>query len=487
MTEKKNIFRYVKEHWLFLLIAVQPLLDVLAYWTRNDKATIAGYIRLLIMLVLPLMTLIKLKKKKHFILSMAVIAAFCVLHALNCLRVGYVDPARDISYMAHVAQMPILTICFVYAVKDERMKTQAVRGMEAAGALVLGALVTAVLSGTANVTYGVGLGVSGWVIDSNRCANSIILVTLSCFGLYYAAKSKNKLVNVIVPIVVCTVFITNGTKACYFSIFALCVGFAAFFIANHFINKTRVNRTLVVTLLLLAIISGAVYPYTPRAKVEAMQRSSAALKDEDELVRILKELGYDPATMTNEEKLSDPVVREAFEKYYYKLMWVVIPEMFDRYDMERIMLKYDMTTSAATLINERLMKLKYASMIWEDSDFLTKLVGYEVSEIQDPGHDPENDWPALFFYYGYLGFALYAAFVLYFVWLIIKRLKKEFKGTVNLLNFTLLIAFFLDVGLAQLSGALLRRPNVSIYFSVILALIYYRTVREPVALPEVEK
>ena len=188
------------------------------------------------------------------------------------------------------------------------------------------------LSGTANVTYGVGLGVSGWVIDSNRCANSIILVTLSCFALYYAAKSEKKLVNVIVPIIVCTVFITNGTKACYFSIFAICVGFAAFFIANHFINKTRVNRTLVVTLLLLAIISGAVYPYTPRAKVEAMQRSSIALKDEDELVRILKELGYDPATMTNEEKLSDPVVREAFEKYYYKLMWVVIPEMFDRYD-----------------------------------------------------------------------------------------------------------------------------------------------------------
>lgn len=486
MSEKKNIFIILKDNWLFILIAAQPLLDVLAYWTRSDKATIAGYIRLVIMIVLPLALLIKLEKKKHFVISMAVIAGFCLLHALNCARVGYIDPVRDISYMAHVAQMPILAICFVYAIKDEHMKMQAVRGMETAGALVLAALVLAVLSGTENVTYGVGLGVSGWVIDDNRCANSIILVTLSCFALYFAAKSEKKLANIIVPVTVCVVFITNGTKACYFGIFALFVGFAAFIIANHYINKTRVNRVLVVTLLLLAIISAAVYPYTPRAKVEAMQRSSAALKDEDELVRILKELGYDPATMTNEQKLADPVVREAFEKYYYKLMWVVIPEMFDRYDMERIMLKYDMTTSAATLIDERLMKLKYASMIWEDSDMLTKLVGYEVSQIQDPGHDPENDWPALFFYYGYLGFGLYVAFVLLFIWKIIKLLRRDFKGSINLLNFTLLIAFVLDVGLAQLSGALLRRPNVSIYFSLILALMYYRAVREPQKLPEVE-
>ena len=153
--------------------------------------------------------------------------------------------------------------------------------------------------------------------------------------------------------------------------------------------------------------------------------------------------------------------------------------MFDRFGAERIMLKYDMTTSAAELINVRLMKRNYASMIWEETDTLTKLFGYEVSEIKDPAYDPENDWPALFFYYGYAGFGLYIAFILLFVWKLIKRVVKDFKGSLNLLNFTLLICFALQMGLAELSGALLRRPNVSIYLSVLLALIYYRTVREP--------
>ena len=256
------------------------------------------------------------------------------------------------------------------------------------------------------------------------------------------------------------------------------MGFAAFLAINRAVNKAKLNRLLVVVLLLLAVFSAVIYPYTPRAKVEAMQRSSIAFKDEDELVRILKEKGYDPANMTVDEKLADPVVREAFETYYYKLMWNVLPEMFDRFDMERIMRKYDMTTSAAELINTRLMKRNYASMIWEDTDTLTKLVGYEVSEIKDPAHDPENDWPALFYYYGYLGFGLYMAFILLFVWKLVQRVVKDFRGSLNLLNFTLLICFALQMGLAELSGALLRRPNVSIYLSVLLALIYYRTVRE---------
>ena len=43
----------------------------------------------------------------------------------------------------------------------------------------------------------------------------------------------------------------------------------------------------------------------------------------------------------------------------------------------------------------------------------------------------------------------------------------------------LLLCLMLQLGLAQFSGALLRRPNVSIYLSLVLGLIYYQTVRLP--------
>ena len=77
--------------------------------------------------------------------------------------------------------------------------------------------------------------------------------------------------------------------------------------------------------------------------------------------------------------------------------------------------------------------------------------------------------------------ALYILFIAYFAFLIIKRLIKDWKGSLNLYNFALLITLGLQLGLAQYSGAILRRPNVSIYLSLILALIYYQTVRAPLS------
>ena len=39
----------------------------------------------------------------------------------------------------------------------------------------------------------------------------------------------------------------------------------------------------------------------------------------------------------------------------------------------------------------------------------------------------------------------------------------------------LALVLALQAGLAQFSGALVRRPNVSIYFALVLALIWYQT------------
>ena len=43
---------WLEEHWLFLLIAAQPLLDTLAYFTQNKAGTVSGYTRLAVMLAL---------------------------------------------------------------------------------------------------------------------------------------------------------------------------------------------------------------------------------------------------------------------------------------------------------------------------------------------------------------------------------------------------------------------------------------------------
>ena len=75
-----------------------------------------------------------------------------------------------------------------------------------------------------------------------------------------------------------------------------------------------------------------------------------------------------------------------------------------------------------------------------------------------------------------IGFALYVCFVLYFLLRMGKKLRASgLKSCLTLENFFLLLTLGLIIGLAHFSGATLRRPNVSVWMSLVLALIYYAT------------
>ena len=472
---------FVRNHWLMALIVMQPLLDIIAFWTKSPDGTLAGYVRLIIMVCLPLYLLFTLRgsERKSFIFWMLGIGLVCALHIANTIRTGPVSLGFDISYTAKVAQMPILAVCFMYSIKNDQTRNQAYWGLFFAAGITAAALGLSVLTGTANCTYGEGLGVSGWVIDDNRCANSIILVTLAAFSIFCAVKSDKPFVNIAVPVIAAVVLIANGTMTCYMSIFVIFIGFAVFLLLEKKIRGCNLNRLAVIALVAVAIASAAAYPLTPKYKIKQTQSDFAELT-QDDFNDELGALGYDLDSMSNEEKLSNPEIHTALEDYYWKCLWIITPNMFERFDIDEIMLKYDLTTDAATLIDTRTIKNAYASLMWDHSDTLTKLFGIDVSDIWlTGGMDLENDWPALRYYYGYVGFAAYAAFILYFVYLIIRRLCRDFKGSFTADNFILLVTFALLIGLAQYSGAVLRRPNVSIYLALVLGLIHYQTAVNP--------
>ena len=483
MTNIKNIksFKnYVRNHWLMVLVILQPVLDILAYWTKSPDGTAAGMVRLIIMLALPVYLLFTLKEKKGFIAIMAVIAAVFVLHIANCMRVGYVDMVYDISYAAKTAQMPILAVCFMYLIKNEQTRNQAYWGLFFAAVVSALALFAGMITGTANVTYGDGLGVSGWVIDDLRCANSVIVVVLSAFAVFCAIKSDKKLLNICVPAIAMICLCINGTKACYFSIFMIFIGFVLFLLVEKQIKGEEYKTVVVVSLLVLSILAAAIYPMTPASRIKAAQLASVEEKQGNNDNAVLA-LNVDISQMTNEEKLADPEVYQMYKDYYYAMLWYRNPNMFDRFGLDKILLKYDMTTDAEVLDNVRGIKRAYASLLWDESDTLTRLFGMDVSDLWCTGKvDLENDWSAICYYYGYVGITLYAVFILYFVYLIVKRMRKDFKSAFTTNNFILLITFVLLICLAQYSGSVLRRPNVSIYLSLILGLIYYQTETKPI-------
>ena len=472
----KNEKRWLREHWLVLLIAAQPLLDTLAYFTQSKSGTVSGYIRLAILLLLPLWVLLTAERKKPFLLGMAVIGTFCVLHVLNGFRVGYRSLVYDVQYMVRVIQTPVLALSFLWLLKEEQTREQAFRGILAAALITAVSVPLAWLTGTGNVTYGEGLGYSGWVIDDNRCANSILLVTLSTFAVGYAVKTERKWLSLLIPAAADVLFLTNGTKACYFSIFAIFGGYAVFLLAEKLLLKKTLKKALLITLVLLMAFSAVIYPWTPRCRVNLQQ---AKKNTSGEIEATLLAKGIDITDMGFEERYEDPVIREVFAHYYWKYMGSM-PDLFDRFGMDRVLRHYRMSTDVPRLVDARVIERSYAHLIWaEETDTPTKLVGFESTLVGTDGvYDMENDWPAVYYYYGFVGFGLYVGFVLWFVLRIIRTMRGDFKGSLTPVNFSLALCLALQLGLAQFSGALVRRPNVSVYFALILALIWYQTRRE---------
>ncbi len=477
MTKLKKLW---KEYWLMGLIILQPVLDIMAFWMRDSVNTPAGYIRLAILVIMPLYLLITLREKKPFFIFLVAVGTYCALHVFNCFRVGYMDIRFDITYLTKIIQMPVMAVCFMYFIKDEKTKEKVIRGILIAAGITIASIIIGVITGTAKDTYGKGFGISGWVIEDNRCANSVILVTFAVFMIFAACRSENRWVNYLLPAVAVLVLIVNGTKACYYSVFALTVGFAVMLVIEKFARNTKLKKRMVAWLLIIAVASAIAYPITPRYRIDADQ-AKGRVKVQNKIEEILTSLGYDLSSMTMEEKRANPVIVTVFGDYYYDVIWHIIPDMFARFDYDAILTKYRFSTDAETITDVRLMKKNYASLVSDTKDALTRAVGYEPTDVMfNSGIDVENDWPAIYFYFGWLGLGLYALFVLYILWLVLRRCMKDLRSALTLENFALLVCFVLHIGLAQFSGSVLRRPNVSIYTALCAALLYYKTVVVPV-------
>lgn len=477
--QKINLF--LNKWWFACLIAAQPVLDVLAFFTQNAVVTPAGIIRLVIMFALPLYLLITLKDKKRIILPMAVIALYCLAHILNCMRVGYISMVNDIRYMLSVVQMPVLAVCFIIFIRDEDMKRQAEYGALAAAALYAVFQLLSVVTGTYTPTYLLsGLGVGGWIISSNRCANSIILTSLCSVGMCFAVSTGKKIFRYSIPALVAVMLIANGTMSCYLTVFLLLGAFIVYLALEPAVKKTKPRWQLAAYLCVLLGAAALIYPVSPMARDESIKTAEAD-KNQVRLDGEIAMAGYDTSGMSIEEMMSIEPVRDKMQKIYRISLNYDAPQLLVDFGYERVMEKYGYTTDVNILTDVRLMKRTYAQLTFEDCDLPTRLVGFEIARMGtgETTLDLENDWHALFYYYGYIGFALYAAFVLYFVFLILRALVKDFRGSYTPLNYTLMLSLVLQLGLAQFSGALLRRPNVSVYTSLVLALIYYQTCVYP--------
>ena len=88
-------------------------------------------------------------------------------------------------------------------------------------------------------------------------------------------------------------------------------------------------------------------------------------------------------------------------------------------------------------------------------------------------YDVENDFHGLYYLYGWVGLGAYLLFLAYFVYLIIWALIKNARKYYTPEAAAYGIAFLMCLAHAYNTAGVIRRPNASIYLSVILAVFYY--------------
>ena len=454
--KKNNLLNTLREYWILLFIVLQPLLDVLAYWTQNDAGTASGYIRLVLMVVLYVYAFCK-KRSPAFLAASALIALTFGLHILNGLRLGSISLSADLKAVARVAYMPVMAVSFAALADDEKKQKQILYGIFLSAAVTGVVIILSVVTDTYMPTYILeNLGISGWVTDSNRCCHSDIMACFAIFAAYGAFLTKNTWLKFLLPPIIMVAMITNATSTCYLTLLAVLAGFSVFCLFRSLILKKKIDKLTRILMAEFALLF-------------------AFSINEQQFVQEMSDLGYDIYSMSLEEKMSDPVVHEKLTVYYNRFICNTVMSMRDRFGIDRVITALDGTVSAAILDDGRIMKRLNAHFIMEDSDFLTHLTGYEFGNIRNAYEDLENDWHAMYYYYGYIGIGSYILVIAYLAWRILKLLIRSFGESLTLLNFTLLLSFVILLGLAGFSGALFRRPNASIYLALVIAMIWHQT------------
>lgn len=239
---------------------------------------------------------------------------------------------------------------------------------------------------------------------------------------------------------------------------------------------------------------------------ESLKNSGADQSELEEIRQELAESEKDGSSSSGGEEQQLQRLRDSLIGVYTdpEVYGSIFGNIYDRFGVYNVMDAYDYTSESTILSDSRVRKSMFAKLMWEEKDFATHLLGFEYQDMIYEGtiYDLENDFPAVFYFCGYIGFTLYMLFLALFAVMILKAFFQDVASAwksqeekPRRLPLRSLCAFgggvqrFLTVEMgavgmtfllaaiaAQVSGNVLRRPNVTVYFAVAAAYLCYLTV-----------
>lgn len=497
---------------VLILLVIQPAMDVLSYFLgQMGSNTLSTLLRFAMLAAVALLGFIVSEEKKVYFIMYGAVALFWVAHALNCFRVGYQSPVEDAANFLRILNFPIFALSFITFFR---------RGKELQRYIYLGiaidfgeiVLFTALpwLMGKPVYTYAsIGVGVLGWF--SIPSAQSAIIVLAVPLTLFWAYRTNKYPVFLLACGLCFALMYFTGTKFTYYSIFIIAGAYAFLFL----LNLGKKSWKYVLPMVLAIVMVFATRAQSPMVRRESLANISKG-NYSNAVANSMQNSGADDTVLraTQDGLDAEDTTPEELEKIRRSLLGVYadkkvygkfFQDLYERFGVYNVMEAYDYTSQATYLSDSRLRKNAFAALVWEEKDFLTRLLGFEYSDmvVGDTIYDLENDFPAVYYFTGYVGFGLYLLFFAYFVFLILRAFwrnvshcasvrsslqrgeKREhcvkkglcafFSGVKRFLTIEMGavgMTFVLGILVAQISGNVLRRPNVTVYFAAAVACLY---------------
>lgn len=461
--------------FLIGLFVLQPLLDVLSFWMEEwgMSGNLTLLLRLAVLAVTVLVGFTASDRKWIYWTAAGICAAFFAAHAFACFQVGYRNIVSDFTNYVRIVQMPVTVLCLITCLKQNEKSFEAMQtGLTLALFITLLVEAVSVITGTDPSTYSDGLGVIGWFNNTNsQSANLSMLVPIS-LAWQLTWKRQRPVLFWITALAGLFALYFLCPRLAYLGLVVTAFGLCL----TIFLVRRKAWKTAV-ALGLLGVVFLCMIPISPmytHIKVMADYESTRqgwvndALNEDLARVEELQAKLNSGGTFTEEER---QWMLETLTPLY---TWY-IGDFVDYFGAEKTIEMYHYSTDILDFSALRPKKLMFAAALMKDSPASSRLFGLELARftVGEQNYDVENDFHGIYYLCGAVGFALYMAFLAYFVYLIIWALVKNAKRYFTLEAAGYGIAFLLCLAHAYNTAGVLRRPNASIFLSAILAALYY--------------
>ena len=129
MLTQKNKLKDHLPKMVFIACLIQPILDVVSFWTDRlglPSAITLG-IRLALLCFLVLYAFILTERKKLYVIAFVLLILFTVCHCAVTAINGADDLIGDITNLVRIYHFPVVTLCFITFLKSNEATCDSIK------------------------------------------------------------------------------------------------------------------------------------------------------------------------------------------------------------------------------------------------------------------------------------------------------------------------------------------------------------------------